>query len=30
VIDFSGEIVGTLKNLGTSFWPDFKPTDIFR
>jgi internalin A len=28
--DFSAEIGGTLKNLGTSFWPDFKLTDIFR
>ena len=30
VKDFSGEIGGTLKNLGSSFWPDFKMTDIFR
>jgi internalin A len=30
VKDFSAEIGGTLKNLGTSFWPDFKLTDIFR
>jgi internalin A len=30
VKDFSGEIGGTLKNLGSSFWPDFKLTDIFR
>jgi hypothetical protein len=30
VKDFSTEISGTLKNLGTSFWPDFKLTDIFR
>ena len=28
--DFSAEISGTLKNLGSSFWPDFKLTDIFR
>ena len=30
VKDFSAEIGGTLKNLGSSFWPDFKLTDIFR
>ena len=30
VKDFSAEISGTLKNLGSSFWPDFKLTDIFR
>ena len=30
VKDFSSEIGDTLKNLGTSFWPDFKLTDIFR
>jgi hypothetical protein len=30
VKDFSTEIGGTLKNLGSSFWPDFKLTDIFR
>jgi hypothetical protein len=30
VKDFSAEIGGTLKNLGTSFWPDFKVTDILR
>jgi hypothetical protein len=30
VKDFSAEIGGTLKNLGSSFWPDFKLTDILR
>jgi hypothetical protein len=30
VKDFSAEISGTLKNLGSSFWPGFKLTDIFR
>jgi hypothetical protein len=30
VKDFSIEIGGTLKNLGSIFWPDFKLTDIFR
>jgi internalin A len=30
VKDFSVEIGGTLKILGSSFWPDFKLTDIFR
>jgi hypothetical protein len=30
VKDFSAEIGGALKNLGSSFWPDFKLTDIFR
>ncbi len=30
VKDFSAEIGGTLKNLGSSFWTDFKLTDIFR
>jgi hypothetical protein len=30
VKDFSAEISGTLKSLGSSFWPDFKLTDIFR
>jgi hypothetical protein len=29
VKDFSSEIGGTLKNLGNSFWQDFKLTDIF-
>ena len=28
VKDFSSEIGGTLKNLGSSFWPDFKLTDV--
>jgi hypothetical protein len=26
VKDFSAEIGGTLKNLGSSFWPDYKLT----
>jgi internalin A len=30
VKDFSAEIGGTLKNLGSSFWPDFKLTDVLR
>ena len=28
VKDFSAEIGGTLKNIGTSFWPGFTLTDI--
>jgi internalin A len=29
VKDFSGEIGGTLKNLGTTFWPGFTLSDVF-
>jgi internalin A len=29
VKDFSGEIGGTLKNLATSFWPDFQADGHF-